>query len=352
MPHHVYTGVGETRHLSPEPIGCRRLMSLRPLWALLATLLTVMWSADVAWADAGQVPEGSPWTWWVPDPVGWTLLVVLGYLYAAGLRSWKHRSRPVHRWQVISFYAGLSLLSLALVSPLDPLSDQMFFIHQIQHVLLRIAGPVLLLLGAPLTPVLRGLPGDIRMGAVRRVVSNPAARAIYQQLTHPVWVPVVFLGMLYFWQIPELHDPAVESIWVHYVMHFTMTASGVLFWWLIIDPKPHRSSVHYGVRVLIMGLSVLPNTVLGAIVTFADSPLYQSYGPTRLWGIDALDDQRWGGLIMWLTADMMTVVAAAILFSMWYAREQSGGYAGAHRTARRRVDVARQGSERVGRVGK
>ncbi len=260
--------------------------------------------------------------WWVLDPLAIAVLGVVGLLYLRGLRDWKVRSRPVSRWQVASFYLGLTLMLVALVSPLDRLSDEFFIAHAIQHSIIRVLAPVLILLGAPLTPVLRGLPSDWRMGIVRPLISNQAARAVYRQLIHPIAIPGIYIAVLIFWQFPEPHDAAIRSVWVHYLMHFTMIASAMLFWWLIIDPRPHRSQVHYGVRVLIMGITLMPNSVTGAVLTFAQSPVYEAYGATRPWGMDVISDQRLGALIQWLGVDMMTAITAGVIFTMWYQRER------------------------------
>lgn len=263
------------------------------------------------------------WAWWVPDPLPILVIGAFGYWYAAGLRAWKKRSRTVHLWQVAAFYAGLALMLLGFVSPMAPLSDRMFSVHQFQHVVFRILGPLVIFLGAPVTPVLRGIPGVVRREVVRPVVSDPRVRRAYYWLTHPFFVPFAFMGLLFFWQIPVVHDVAIRDQWLHYLMHLTMIASGLLFWWIIVDPKPRRSRLHYGVRMLVLGLTILPNSMLGAIITLSGSLLYTGYGTTRPWGIAAINDQMWGGLILWLLPEMLTVVVAAVLFSLWYQRELS-----------------------------
>ena len=93
--------------------------------------------------------------------------------------------------------------------------------------------------------------------------------------------------------------------------------------WLVIDPKPHRSRLHYGLRVLYLGLIVIPNTVLGASIVFNSNLLYQSYYdfPQPL-GMDPLTDQQVGGLLLWVIGDMMSILASGVVMIMWYQREQ------------------------------
>jgi putative membrane protein len=280
-------------------------------------------AATVARADSHLPDSSDIWKWWVPDPLAIIVFGGLGYLYFRGLRDWKKRSRPHGRWKIASFYVGLLLFLASLVSPLDPLSDQLFLMHMIQHVIIRAIGPILIILGAPVTPVLRGLPIELRMGLIAPLVSSRTLRKAYSIFQHPVLMPGLFVIVLFFWALPEFHDAAVENFWIHYVMHLSMSSTGLLFWWLIIDPKPHRSKIHYGPRILIMGLTLFPNTTLGAIITFSESIQYKAYGVDRLWGIAPLDDQKGGALIQWFAVDMMALAAAIVIFAMWYQRERA-----------------------------
>ena len=260
------------------------------LWQLLA-------NASNAYAHGGVDPGENLWLAWnTGNPLPTLFLFIAAYLYVNGLGKWERPSHPVNVWQKISFFAGLFVIFLALQSPIDPLAEHYFFVHQIQHLMIRMVGPLLALLGAPLTPMLRGLPLWLLQGGVRSLVRQRWARRAYGRLTNPVVAVGIFLGALYLWQFPFLHDTAVRNDYVHELMHFTMLFSGFLFWWLVIDPKPHRSRMHYGLRVLYLGLIVLPNTVLGAGITFARDLLYQSYTefPQPI-PLNAITDQQLGG---------------------------------------------------------
>ena len=107
-------------------------------------------------------------------------------------------------------------------------------------------------------------------------------------------------------------------------MHFSMLFSGLLFWWIVIDPKPHRSRLHYGLRVLFLGLLVLPNTLLGAIITFSRSTLYESYYEfPQPFALAPMLDQQIGGLSLWVVGDMMCILVAGITMIFWYNNEKS-----------------------------
>lgn len=281
----------------------------------------------VAAAHQGIPPGQTPATAWgfVTNPVPSLFLLAALYFYINGLNNWPNPTHPVSRWQKASFFAGILVLFAALQSPMEPLAEHYFAIHQLQHLLVRMVGPLLLLLGAPLTPMLRGMPPWLRQSLVRRLVRMPAARWLYGKITNPVFTVVLFLGLLYLWQVPGPHDLAVHNDWVHELMHGTMLVSGFLFWWIVIDPKPHRSRLHYGLRVLYLGLIVLPNTLLGAAITFQEGLIYSAYQELpRPWeGLSHLTDQRFGGLMLWVLGDMMSIISAGIVMYMWYQREMA-----------------------------
>ena len=185
-----------------------------------------------------------------------------------------------------------------------------------------------ILLGAPLTPMLRGMPAWARQGVIRPMVKNSYARQVYRLLTNPIFTIFFFLGSLYLWQFPGAFNLALRNDEVHALMHLTMSASGFLFWWVVIDPPPHRSRLHYGLRVLYLGLIVLPNTLLGAAITFSDGLIYSAYADvTQPYGLTLETDQQLGGLMLWVPGDMMSIVAAGIVMVMWYQREEGSNHA-------------------------
>ncbi len=307
---------------------CRRLGSSLKVWVLAGLGFLFLGSLvapdSIAQAHGGVSPGDNLWLAWnTGNPLPTLFLFAAAYLYINGLGKWERPSHPVTIWHRISFFSGLLVLFLALQSPIDPLAEHYFFIHQIQHLMIRMLGPLLVLLGAPLTPMLRGLPLWLLQGGVRALVRRSWVRYAYSRLTNPVAAVGIFLAALYFWQVSFLHDAAVRNDYLHEVMHVTMLFSGFLFWWLVIDPKPHRSRLHYGLRVLYLGLIVLPNTVLGAGITFSRGLLYQSYTEVaQPIPLNALTDQQLGGLLLWVIGDMMSIVAAGIVMIMWYQQEQ------------------------------
>ena len=303
----------------------------------VAAVLPWALAASPALAHGGIDSGQEPWTAWNTNPLPTILLLLAGYVYLNGLnnprrpyrlqeaaRSPWRPSHPVNNWQKASFFFGLFLMFIALQSPLDPLSDHLLSFHQLQHFVLRMLAPMFVLLGAPLTPMLRGLPPWALQRIVRPAARNYYVRRVYRLLTNPIFTIGLFLGSLYLWQFPGAFNLALRSDAIHAIMHLTMSGSGFLFWWVIIDPKPHRSRLHYGLRVLYLGLIVLPNTVLGAAITFSGDLLYTGYAEvTQPFGISLATDQQLGGLMLWVPGDMMSIVAAGIVMIMWYQREEA-----------------------------
>ncbi len=296
-------------------------------WPLLILAATVGWfllGVPEVYAHGGIDSGQDPWTAWNTNPLPTIILLLAGYVYLTGLNNWERPSHPVNNWQKASFFFGLFLMFIALQSPLDPLSDHLLSFHQAQHFILRMLAPMFVLLGAPLTPMLRGLPPWALQRIVRPAARNHYCRRFYRLLTNPIFTVGLFLGSLYLWQFPGAFNLALRSDAIHALMHVTMSGSGFLFWWVIIDPKPHHSRLHYGLRVLYLGLIVLPNTVLGAAITFSGDLLYTAYAEvTQPFGISLATDQQMGGLMLWVPGDMMSIVAAGIVMVMWYQREEA-----------------------------
>ena len=298
----------------------RKILLVIPALALLL----LVWDVPAVHAHGGIEAGQNPLYAWNLNPLPTLLLLMAAYLYLNGLNNWQRPSHPISLWQRASFFAGLFTIFIALQSPMDALGEHMLSFHQLQHFLLRMMAPLLVLLGAPLTPVLRGLPPWALQGIVRPTVRHWLARAIYDKLTNPVVSASMFMGVLYLWQFPGGFNLALRNEFVHALMHITMMSSGFIFYWAVIDPKPRRSRVHYGVRVLYLGLIVLPNTLLGAIITFSKGIIYSHYEDVyQPFNMSLLTDQQIGGLMLWVPGDMMSILSAGIVMIMWYEREES-----------------------------
>ena len=297
----------------------RKILFILPVLAVIQLLWVVPSAHAHAGIESGQNPLMA-WNW---NPLPTLIILMVAYVYLNGLSKWNRPSHPISRWQKASFFTGLFLIFISLQSPLDNLSEHMLSFHQLQHFLLRMLAPMLILLGAPLTPMLRGLPNWALQLFVKPIVRHWLARAVYDKLTNPVISVFIFMVVLYLWQIPGGFNLALRNEFIHAVMHITMMSSGFIFYWAVIDPKPRRSRVHYGVRVLYLGLIVLPNTLLGAVITFSKGIIYSGYeGVYQPFDMSVMTDQQIGGLVLWVPGDMMSILVAGIVMVMWYEREE------------------------------
>ena len=199
------------------------------------------------------------------------------------------------------FYAGLATVFLALASPLDHLSGELFLAHMVQHLLLLLVAPPLILLSAPMIPVLRGVPRPLRRAAVIPVAKFPPVRRSLRLLTRPLIAWSLFVSMVLLWHMPAAYGAALTNAWVHAIEHLSFSTAAFLFWWNVVDPIPLRPNLTLIARVPYVFLASVPNFVLSAFITFSTGVLYPYYiGRTDAYGLDVLDDQEIGGVIMWI----------------------------------------------------
>lgn len=249
------------------------------------------------------------------------LVLVTGALYASGVRL-QRRSWPW--WRSVAFYSGLAALLVALASGLELLVGDLFSVHMVQHMLLTVVAAPLLLLGAPVRPILRGLPAAIRGGVVRPLAGSAVLRAVIHVLRHPLVAVTVYVGGLYLWHWPTLYDAAVENEPLHVLEHAHFFIGALAFWSVVIDPIPFRGTLPYAARIVYLLLAgAAQNTLLGGLLSFSSRAFYGHYKATtaRL-GIDALTDQRVGGAIMWVPGDTIFLIAASAAFFHWLEMEE------------------------------
>jgi len=185
-------------------------------------------------------------------------------------------------------------------------------------------GAPLMLVGAPSTPLLLGLPRFARRRVVRPLAASRLAHAVYRGLTYPPFSIGQLVLLLFAWHlIPGWYDAALRNDAVHDLEHFSFLAGGFIFWWPVIDPAPLRSRLGYGQRMLYLPPMMATRIMLGAFLTFADRPFYDSYlDVNRLLPLTPLEDQQLGGLLMWLVGVMMHLVAVGIIFVVWVRKSE------------------------------
>ena len=289
------------------------------LVAAAATVLLAL-LPSLAFAHAGA-HDGGDWAWpFTPDILTGTLIAAV--LYVAGLRRLRGRGASPAQARIVCFFVGLMLIFVALQSPLDALADRSFAFHQVQHLLLHAAGPMFVMLGLPQGPMAAGLPAAFRRWIVQPATSSRLLRALFGALSHAAVATMLFIGSLYFWQIPRYHEMAVLDDGVHYGMHVSMLLAGLFFFRCVFDPRPEPFGAPVRTRMLIVWTALASNIVLGAYTALKSRVLYGAYDLAgRVWGIDALADEQLGGLVAWIPGSMMYVVAALLLLDLWNRQE-------------------------------
>jgi putative membrane protein len=256
---------------------------------------------------------------WSLDPLVLVPLALVHWLYGRGLaRIWRRAGigRGVARWQAACFLAGEAALVLALVWPFDALGQTLFSAHMAQHMLLTTAAAPLLVLGAPLVPILTALPEGWRAHAARWVLEGPPAR-ILAPLCRPMPSTLLHAAALWAWHAPALFEAALLDPMLHALEHATFFATALAFWWAMAH-SPRRGPSGPGIAAVWMLVTVVQGGLLGALLTFAGRQLYPGYGdaPT-LWGLSPVEDQALAGLIMWVPACLVQIGAGVALVARW-----------------------------------
>jgi putative membrane protein len=265
---------------------------------------------------------GQIWSRWPITPgIVLPVLLVL-WLYLNGRRQALHGVERHMAWRHLAFFGGLAVVFLALQSPIEVLSDHIFVAHQAEHMLLRTVGPLLLVAAAPQAALLRGLPPGIRQGVVAPVLARAAGSAL-GHLARPVPATALFVGMTYFWMIPRYHDLALLDEPVHELWHASLLAGGLIFFWRLLDPRPHPLGASLGARLGMFCVAALGNILLGFFLAFKHTVLYSAYDVAgRLAPISPAADERFGGLTMWIPGSMMLAAAALLMIGGWARREE------------------------------
>ncbi len=249
---------------------------------------------------------------WNPDPS-----VLLGCL--ALLAAYAHVAR-LRSARGALFVSGLLLLLIALVSPLDTLGDRyLFSAHMLQHLLLVLAVPPLLLLGLP-SRIFERLLHWAPARRAERILGRPA----------PAWL--IGTGTLWVWHLPRFYDAALAHEGIHIVQHLTFLVAATIFWWPVVAPAPLRRLGSLGAVPYLLASS-LASSVLGIILTFAPAGFYPAYvhpidplGIMRFvrheWDLTAQADQQLGGLLMWTLSSPVYLAALIAAVARWYSEPE------------------------------
>ena len=238
---------------------------------------------------------------------------ILGALYIYGIGPLRRRRGwpPASPWQILSFSSALLVLLGSLNGPLHDLSDYyLFSMHMVQHLVLTLVFPPLLLAGIP-------------EWLIRPLLHRPAVLRVARVLTRPWLAALLFSVSIALWHLKPFYDLMMTSHEVHIATHLMFMVTATLMWWPVMSPLPELR-LPTGLSILYLFLVGIPMQMVAALITFADEVLYPWYiTAPRTWGLSPLDDQQLGGLIMWVPGNLYIFAAIGVLFFKWAREEEA-----------------------------
>lgn len=250
---------------------------------------------------------------WEFRPEVLAIIVPLGVMYFVGWRRLRRHSahnKLANGWRLASYEGGLGIIALALLSPIDRLGGQLFFMHMIQHMLMIMFAAPMLLLADPFPVFLWSLPVKLRQPAARLFERDSTFRRLLIKTTQPGVAWLVFLTIYLGWHDPQAYNAALTYEWAHNLQHITFFVASLFYWWPLVGCAPH---IHprfpiWGKLAYLVG-TIPPNMAIGVSIAFSSEVLYTYYlSVPRVWGFTALQDQQLAGAIMWIQGSEMYIM--------------------------------------------
>jgi cytochrome c oxidase assembly factor CtaG len=259
---------------------------------------------------------------WTFDPPIVMALAAAAVLYWLGLTElWaREKGRGVRVWEAGCFWIGWASLMFALLSPIHTLSESLFFMHMTQHEILILVAAPLMVLGKPGLVSLKAFP-QRTAGALARVIAVPFIERAWVCLCAPLSAWIIHAAALWLWHIPAAFDATLHSNAIHAAQHLSFFGSAMLFWWSVMHSRQRRLS--YGLAVLHLFTTAMHSGLLGALLTLSRTIWYPSYAHGNGFGISPLEDQQLGGLIMWIPAGLVYVIAGLAFMAGWMRESEA-----------------------------
>jgi cytochrome c oxidase assembly factor CtaG len=259
-------------------------------------------------------------------------LLISGPLFFIGLvylRQWMrvawHVPDGVKGWRACSFFAGLLLVWVALGTSLSVLDHQSLTAHMVQHLLLMTVAPPLILLSAPWRLLPQGQ--SPRLPEIARPLHSAPVQQLCNTLLHPVVGWLGATATLIVWHLPAVFTAGLRSEW-HGVEQASFLATGLLFWWPVVEPSRNSLKWPESSILLYLFLATLPCDILSGFLVFCDRVVYPVYlSSPQSFGLSALEDQQCAGALMWTCVTVVYLIAgtvfAARLLSPRWSQDQS-----------------------------
>jgi len=244
-------------------------------------------------------------------------LIVLAVALVLYLRGWRvarvTREHELPMWRAACFVGGVVALWIAVASPIDALDDYLLTAHMIQHFILMSVAPPLIVLGAPVVPMLRGLPRIVVSG-LQPVFRARWLRAFGRAVMHPVTAWMAMNAAYVGWHVPAMFNLTFRSERIHDFEHLCFFVTSLMFWWVVLEPWPARARwPRWAVIPYLLSADVV-NTVVSATLAFAGKVLYPEYAEApRVCFLSALKDQVAAGSEMWVLNSTVMLIPAVVI---------------------------------------
>lgn len=269
------------------------------------------------------------WDWSFDPPL--VLVIDLAVFYWIGNRRTvtPERKRVAQRWRSACFYAALAVLAIALASPIEPLSGQLFWVHMIQHVLLLVVAAPLFVLARPWIRLWRCLPLETRRWLARGLTQSERMgplRLISRTLGHPVSGFLAFSVVLLAWHVPALFDATLRSSTMHALEHTLFFCTALMFWKQVIASPPLHARLLAAQRVVYSIGGMIVSWALAVVLALAPHPLYGFYAleRSRPGGISAMADQQLAAGIMWVPGSVTFLIVVFVYVHRWLTPPDPG----------------------------
>jgi putative membrane protein len=275
------------------------------MWLGYGALLLVGAAFDILTTN---FPADMPF--WMPWEFSWPEYLATVLTLAWFFRGLPRVAQKPPLWRSLCFVIGVASLYITLQTHIDYYAQHMFFVHRWAHFVLHHAGAFLVAMGACGPVLYAGMPDFLKP-----VVDSRPVRGAMNVLQHPAIAPVLFVGLLYFWLIPAIHTVVMLDRHLYDFMNWTMALNGIMFWSLVLDPRPKPPArLSHLIRGLMILLIELPQMLLGAILSLSTTdyyPVYKICG--RALNDTPLSDMHYGGLIIWLPGTLTSFAAMIVV---------------------------------------
>lgn len=281
---------------------------------------------------------------WTLEPTVIIGLAVVALLYGRGvIYSRQHgQTTRLHWWHVLVFYGGLLVIFIALESALDDYAEQLLWAHMIQHELLMMVAPLLLLLGMPTLPLWRAVPLSARRSSLQWLMQRRDTRRLVHMIGRVFSAPAVcwgiFIVIIYVWHLPALYDAALGNTTIHAFQHLCFIWAGLFFWSQVIPWRPGRPRLSYPRRAVYLIMGGLASNILDTVFMFSTGVIYPYYAtlPREPGSLTVLEDQHIAGGIMSVSGTVIITVMIMVMIGLWLqATERLGDAPARPRPARR-----------------